>query len=93
MIPAALQRAALLAAARPAAAALAPASQQQFSTDTKRLNLCNAINDALHVAMETNDRRVWPRAPCCGRLGGWLGAACAEAGARSATAALPYCSA
>jgi hypothetical protein len=24
--------------------------------NTKRLNLCNAVNDALHIAMETNDR-------------------------------------
>jgi hypothetical protein len=61
MIATLIQRAAVLAAARPAAGGagiiLQQASSQHFSSNIKRLNLCNAINDALHVAMETNDRR------------------------------------
>jgi hypothetical protein len=29
---------------------------QQHGADTKQLNLCNAVNDALHIAMDNNEQ-------------------------------------
>jgi hypothetical protein len=37
-------------------ATAAAAQQQQFAGDTKQLNLCNAVNDALHIAMDGNEQ-------------------------------------
>lgn len=30
--------------------------QQQSAGETKQLNLCNAVNDALHIAMDNNEQ-------------------------------------
>lgn len=30
--------------------------QGSSSVDTKQLNLCNAVNDALHIAMDNNEQ-------------------------------------
>jgi hypothetical protein len=30
--------------------------QQQSTGETKQLNLCNAVNDALHIAMDNNEQ-------------------------------------
>lgn len=31
-------------------------AEQQQTGDTKQLNLCNAVNDALHIAMDNNEQ-------------------------------------
>jgi hypothetical protein len=38
------------------AAAQQQQQQQQVAGDTKQLNLCNAVNDALHIAMDGNEQ-------------------------------------
>jgi hypothetical protein len=30
--------------------------QQQSAGETKQLNLCNAVNDALHIALDNNEQ-------------------------------------